>query len=142
MRFQIWLKEMFSDSIGLLFMGNYGKSAPVQVWTVFGTGKQVGSRRVLLNRSFQAFKSTHFSDSIISEIFKLCTWCFFWKCDKFCVDSKNSIKIKENVSHFWVNGLWRCWDKFSQLWREYMWSAVNVLTSTTEISDLTERDVF
>ena len=133
---------MFSNSICLLFMESYGKSAPVQVWTVFGTGKQVYSGRVLLNRSFRAFKSTHFSYSITSQIFKLCTLCFFWKCDKFCVDSKNSIKIKENVSHSWVDDLWTCWDKFSQLWREYMWSAVNVLTSTTEISDLTERDVF
>ena len=141
MRFQIWLKEMFSFQICLLLMRNSDKSAAAQMSTLFGTREQVDSGRMFENKSFRAFKSRHFSDSITSQKFKLGTWSFFWKSEKVRVESTNWIKIREKVSDFWGNGLWTCCAKFSQFWWEYMWSEVNVLTNSTEISDLTERDV-
>ena len=141
-RFQIWLKEKFSNSISPLIRQNYDKSPAVQISTVSGTREHIDSRRVLLNRSFRAFTSTHFWDSITSQIIKLWTWPFFWKSAKFCIESKNIIKIPENVSYFWVNGLWRYCTKLSQLLQEYLWPALDVSTNSTEISDLTETDLF
>ena len=46
LRFQIWLKQIFSKSICLFLMGNYNKSPDVQISTVFGTREHVYSGRV------------------------------------------------------------------------------------------------
>ena len=56
----------------------------------------------------------------------------FWKC------KKNS----EKIWGFDENGVWTCCGKFSLLWREFMWSAVNVLPDSPKISDLTKKNVF
>ena len=47
----------------------------------------------------------------------------------------------KNFLGFWDNGDWTYCGNFSQLWREYMWSAVKVLPNSKNISDLTKRDV-
>ena len=44
--FQIWLREMFSDSICLRLMENWDKSALVQVEEVFGATEHVYCGRV------------------------------------------------------------------------------------------------
>ena len=94
------------------------------------------------NRSFRALRRPHLSGSITSEIFKLWSWPFFTKRAKFCVDSKNAIKIWENVLRFWHNSVWTYCGNFSHLWREYMWSAVNVLPNFPKIGDMTKADFF
>ena len=132
---------MFCNSIYLLLMGSEDKSSAVQISTLFWTREYLDSRRVFENRRFRAFKSTHFSDSITSQIFKLWTWSVFWKRAKLCVDFKKILKIEENVCRFWDNGVWTFWGKFCQLSGSYMWSTVNVLTNSTAISDLTDGDV-
>ena len=50
------LREMFSSSIFLWFLGNSDKSGAVQISGVFLTCGHVDSQRVFKNRSFQALK--------------------------------------------------------------------------------------
>ena len=77
-----------------------------------------------------------------SQNIKLWSWSFLSKCAKFFVDCKNAIKSWGNCFDFWDNGVWRCCSNFSQLWQEYIWSAVHVLRTRPMISDLIKRDVF
>ena len=67
---------------------------------------------------------------------------FFREWGKFCVDSKNAKKIMEKLLCFWENSVWTCCENFSNLWGEYMRSAVNVLPGSTKILDPTKGDVF
>ena len=67
---------------------------------------------------------------------------FFSKCTKYYVDCKNAIKLYENVYGFWDYGVSTCLVNFSELWRECMWAAVNVLPNSPKISYLTEKGVF
>ena len=50
--------------------------------------------------------------------------------------------MKQNVFDFLDNCIWIGSSKFSLLWREHSSSAVNMLTSSPEISDLTKNDSF
>ena len=57
------------------------------------------------------------------------------------MDSKNAIKIAENIPRFWDDSLLTFSHNFSHLGREYMWSAVNMLPNNPNISDLTKVDI-
>ena len=52
------------------------------------------------------------------------------------------MKNPEKVFSFKDNGGWTCLVKASILRPEYMYSAVNVLTNSPNISDLTKADFF
>ena len=104
LRFQISLTERFSNSICLASMENCNKRAAMVVSAVFNTREHLDSRRVLWRRGFPAFKKPYFSESVTSEIFKLKSWCFFSKFRKFCADSENTSKIREDVFHCRDNG--------------------------------------
>ena len=67
---------------------------------------------------------------------------FISKCAKFGQDRKNATQILENLYAFEDNGVWTSWGKFSQLSREYMWAAVNLLPNRPGIWDLSDRDAF
>ena len=95
LRFYIWLKEMFSNSICLGLTEDHGESVAVLISAVFVTREHLDWPKVFYSRSFRALKQSHFSHSICSEIFKLWRWSFFSKCTKFYVDCKNAIKIGE-----------------------------------------------
>ena len=58
---------------------------------------------------------------------------FFSKCSKFYVDFGNRIKLWENIIGFEDICVWTCCGSFSQLWKEYLWWAVNVLISAPRI---------
>ena len=49
------------------------------------------------------------------------------------------MQIAENVFGFENNYVGNCWGNFSQLWQEYMRSAVIVLKDDSNISDKTKR---
>ena len=68
----------------------------------------------------------------------------FWKCSKLNLNFENAEKKKnwEKVFAFWDNCIWRCCHKLSLLRREYLSSAVNVLTNSPVILHITERDFF
>ena len=66
----------------------------------------------------------------------------FSKCSKFHAKSKDAIKISENVFSFEDNCIVTGSGKLSALVREYMYLAVNVLTSSPKISDMTKNDFF
>ena len=61
---------------------------------------------------------------------------------KFNVDSKNAITKPQHVFTFLDNCICVGNAKFSLLWGAYSQSAVNVLTSSPKISDLTKNDFF
>ena len=52
------------------------------------------------------------------------------------------MKNPEKVFCFKDNGVWTCCVKVCMLPPEYMYSAVNVLTNSPNILDLTKADVF
>ena len=56
LRFEIWLREIFSNSTCLPLKENKNKNAAVQVAVVFRTCEQVDSRKVFWNRSFRPLK--------------------------------------------------------------------------------------
>ena len=56
LRFQIWLRDIFSNSISLELMESLEKSAAMQILSVSATSEQADSRRVIGKRSFRAFK--------------------------------------------------------------------------------------
>ena len=48
----------------------------------------------------------------------------------------------ENLLGFADNGVWSTCGNLTVLWREVMWSAVNLLPNSPKISQLTKRHVF
>ena len=94
LRFHIWLKETFSNSVCLALIENEDESAAVLVLAVFITREHVDSPKVFYNGSVWGFKLPQFSEPITSKIFKLWSWSFFSKCTKLYVHCKNAIKIK------------------------------------------------
>ena len=60
----------------------------------------------------------------------------------FYVDFRNGIKFWQKVIDFLDNCIWTGCGSFSLLWREYLPSAVNVLTNSPKISDQTKREIF
>ena len=65
---------------------------------------------------------------------------FLWKCLKFNADSKNSERNWEKEFCFWDECLWIvCMELFLQI-REYLPSAVNVLTKSLKTFDVTKSD--
>ena len=85
---------------------------------------------------------TTFSGCIISEIYQLWGSSFFWKCSKFKVDFENLRKNPEKAFCFWDNYVRNGCVKLSVLRREYLSSAVNVLTNSYKSLRLTKTDFF
>ena len=142
LRFYIWIKEMFSNSIICGLMENYDESAAVLILPVFVSREHIESPKVFWKESLQIFKGWFFLEYVTSEIFNPISWSFFSKCTKFYVDGKNAKKIPENIYGFWDNGVWTCSWNLYELWEADMWAAVNALRNSPEISHLTKRDVF
>ena len=65
---------------------------------------------------------------------------FFWKCSKFKVNFKNAKKNWDTVFCFWDNSIWTGCVKLSLLSREYLSSAVNMLTKSLNILHSTNMD--
>ena len=73
---------------------------------------------------------------------KAMTLNFFSKCSKIYVDFKNAIKYCETVFAFKKKCILIVCDNLSVLWAEFLARAVNRLTNSPKISDMTKRDVF
>ena len=67
---------------------------------------------------------------------------FFWKCSKFNGDLENAAKKQEKIFCFWDKWIWIVCIELSLLRREYLSSAVNVLTKSLKTLDVTNIDVF
>ena len=93
-------------------------------------------------RPFRRLSNHLISQSIISEIIRLGYSSFFSKCSKFHANFRNAIKNPQKVFCFWDNRVWTCCAKLCTLQREYLLSAVNVLTNSLKISDQTNADFF
>ena len=85
---------------------------------------------------------TTFSESVISEIQKLCGSSFFSKCLKFNLNFKNAKINSEKFFCFLENCIWIGTVKLSLLRTGYFSSPANVLTSSTKILHFNKRDFF
>ena len=99
LRFRIWIREIFSKSLCSRLIKNWDKSVVLYVPAVFGSREHVSWGRVFENGRSRALKWPHLSRPITSEIFILWSRYFFPKLAKFCVNSKNGIKIVEIDFH-------------------------------------------
>ena len=86
-----------------------------------------------VNWLFRELSNHNFSESVISEIHQLWESSFFWKYLKFNADFINREKNWEKAFCFSGNGMWMCCLKMSLLTREYLSSAVTVLTNSLNI---------
>ena len=66
----------------------------------------------------------------------------FWKCSKFNVDFEKAQKNSEKAFCFWEKCIWIACIKLSLLKREYLSSAINVLTKFYKVLDITKTDIF
>ena len=142
MRLSIWLKQTFSDSITFQMISKYGNSAVFQIATVFEPVYHVACQRVLWNRTFWTYILPRFPECVISERNQLWGSSFFLKCSKFNADIENATKNWEKAFCFWDNCVQIGCVKLSLLRREYLSSAVNVLTNSYKALHLTKTDFF
>ena len=123
-------------------ISKYGNSAVVQIATVFEPVYHVARQRIFWNGSFCTYILPRFPECLISEINQLWGSSLFWKCSKFKVDFENARKNPEKGFCFWDNCVRICCVKLSLLRREYLSSAVNVLTNSYKALRLTKTDFF
>ena len=123
-------------------ISKYGNSAVVQIATVFEPVYHVACQTIFWNGTFCPYILPRFPECLISEINQLWGSSFFWKCSKFKVDFENATKNSEKAFCFWDNYVRNGCVKFSVLRREYLSSAVNVLTNSYKSLRLTKTDFF
>ena len=70
---------------------------------------------------------------------KVSSWSFLQNTQNFYVDFENATEFEKNVEGFEDNCVWTCSWSSCQIWKEDMWSAVNVLKSSPKIWDSTKR---
>ena len=138
----MWLKQTFSDSITLKTITKYGNGAVVQIETVFELVYNVACQRVLWNENFWTYIKLRFPECVISEKNQLWGSSCFWKCSEFNLDFGNGRKNSEKAFWFWDNCVRIGCVKLSLLRKEYLSSAVNVLTSSSKTLRLTKTDFF
>ena len=66
----------------------------------------------------------------------------FWKCSKFNADWKNAEKKSEKMFCFWDQWIWIVWTELNLLRREYLTSAVYVLTKSLKTFHVTKSHFF
>ena len=123
-------------------ISKYGNSAVVQIATVFEQVYHVARQKVFWKRTFWTYILPRFPECITSEIYQLWGSSFFWKCSKFNVDFENLRKNAEKAFCFWDNYVRNGCVKLSVLRREYLSSAVNVLTNSYKSLRLTKINFF
>ena len=101
-RFCIWLRQTFCDSITFKMITKYGNGAVVQTATVFGLVYNVTCERVIWNGIFKTYILSPFGESVISKIHHLWEKTFLWKCSKFKVHFENAKKNGEKVFFFFL----------------------------------------
>ena len=115
----ITFKLTFSNSNWPWTLKKYDKSTFMEISGVFGICYHVHCQKILGNKPSNAFKSTHLSESITSEILDL--WGSFLFSDywKFHLVTENAKKMQQKLYHFLYNLIWFGNGKFSLLQGEY-----------------------
>ena len=111
-------------------ISKYGNRAVFQMATVFEPVYHVACQRIFWNGTFCTYILQRFPECVISEINQLWGSSLFWKCSKFKVDFENATKNWEKAFCFLDNCVRICCVKLSLLRKEYLSSAVNVLTKS------------
>ena len=65
---------------------------------------------------------------------------FFWKCWNFNADLKNAARNEKKIFCFWDKCVWIVYIELSLLIREYLSSAVKVLTKSLKTFHVTKSD--
>ena len=133
-------KGDLSNSITLKVINQYRKGAVVKIESVFCCVYHVACREVLPDGSFQTFMLPRLSRWVISEIQKLWGSYFFWICSKFDADLEKAEKNSEKVFCFRDKYTWIVCIELSLLIREYLSSAVHVLTKSLKTFHVTKSD--
>ena len=134
LRFQISLREI-SNSISLSDRKKMIKCCRADFSSVSDFLARWLSNDVLRQGFLNIFLTTSFAvrnsrnTSVVRVIF------FFSKSSKFDVNFRNEAKIQKNF-FYWEMCIWIDCDRFSLLQREYLWSAVNMLTNSPKSSDI------
>ena len=134
--------ETFSKSIAFTVINKYGKGVAFQGLTMCGPVYHVAFRRVLWNETFYTLIKRCFSESVISKMHQLWELSLFWECWKFKLGLRRWEKNSEKINYFWDNCIWIGCVKLSLFRREYLSSAVSVLTKIRKILLITNRNFF
>ena len=118
----IWisLRVTFSNLIAFTVINKYGKTAVVQIWTLFGRVYHVSCWRVLWNGTFLTFIWPRLWESVVSEIHKLWVSSFFWKCSKLNIGIKTAEKIEKKSFVYIDKCVWIVYVEYSLSKTEYL----------------------
>ena len=120
---------------------NLVKELPLRLNQLFGLFARLpvdGSSQMGLfrNLSTHVFRVRNFGSSLAMRVI------FFWKCLNLDVYLKNANKNREKFFSFSHKCIWTVCIELSLLWREYLPSAVHVLTKNLERFHITSRNFF
>ena len=139
-RFCISLRETFPTIIVFTGINEYGKSAAIQLSTVFRAVYHV-TCWVLWNETSYWFIWPRFWKLVSSKIHLLWGSSFFGKCWKSNLNFENSKKKSQIIFRFLDNCIWKCCHRLCLIRKEYLLSALNRLKSSLKIFHITERNL-
>ena len=86
------------------------------------TAKEFSEIGPFMHLSNHVFQSQEFHKFLGYEahLFFLFLFLFFWKCSKFNVESKHTIKVCLNIVHFVNNCIWSGTGEFSLIQQKYL----------------------
>ena len=126
----------FSNSITFTVINEYDTRTAVGIESVFWPNYFVDCRGASQMGIYRRVSGSEIRKSISYES------QVFWKCSKFNVDLKNAQNNSEKVFCLWHKFIWIGCIKFSLLRREYLSSAVGVLTNSLKTLHVTKSDFF
>ena len=140
LRFQISIREIFCKSFPLRMIKNVIKVLSCRFHKrlePFHMLPATGCSETTLFREWspKVLRVCNLGNTIAITII------FFGKCLKFDEDSIDAAKSWKNVFYFWDSCIWIGNSKLSLSPTGYLSSAVNALTKTPEISNITKRDI-
>ena len=123
-------------------MKKYYKNTFMEISQLFRTLSHVKCLSKFRNDTSCRVVWWSFSQSVISETHWLWSSSLFSKCLKCDVDSRNEKKNQENFFRFSYTCIWIGSCKFSQYWKRYLSSALNLLRNIPYISSNPRGDIF
>ena len=135
------IRETFPNSIALKLIINIIQ----KMWSRFQYCSDPSTMLLLkgpLKRDFLEIYVTTFLESVISEIQNLWGSTLFSKCSKFDLDFKNAEKNSDKGFFFSDNIIWISIVKLPMLGTGYLSLAANVLTRSSKIWHVNNRNFF
>ena len=125
-------REMFSISICAGLMENYDQSGAVQILSMFPWARSL--LKAVLKQELSCIQITTFSEvNTFQNIWTMNLKLFLKMRKILCTFQKWKKKNRESSFSFGDNGVWTSCGNLSQLWNEYIESAVKVLPNSSKI---------